>query len=64
MLKFTKDDKTCQQQLEEALNTMLEVLRIVNNSMYQVSITGYTVKTVVLSSCRGYAWLSGKVFDP
>ncbi|KAL4220707.1 guanine nucleotide exchange factor DBS [Mactra antiquata] len=42
MLKYTKDDKTCQQQLEEALNTMLEVVRIVNNSMYQFSIAGFS----------------------
>lgn len=43
MLKYTKDDKTCQQQLEEALNTMLEVVRIVNNSMYEISIVGFPV---------------------
>ncbi|XP_053404396.1 guanine nucleotide exchange factor DBS-like isoform X1 [Mercenaria mercenaria] len=41
MLKYTKDDKVCQQQLEESLNTMLEVVRIVNNSMYEVSIVGF-----------------------
>ena len=43
MLKYTKDDKTCQQQLEDALNTMLEVVRIVNNSMYEISIVGFPV---------------------
>ncbi|KAH3806394.1 hypothetical protein DPMN_134715, partial [Dreissena polymorpha] len=41
MLKYTKDNKTCQDQLEEALNTMLEVVRIVNNSMYHVAIVGF-----------------------
>ena len=43
MLKYTKDDKTCQHQLEESLNTMLEVVRIVNNSMYEISIVGFQV---------------------
>ena len=46
MLKYTKDDKTCQQQLEDALNTMLEVVRIVNNSMYEISIVGFPVSLV------------------
>lgn len=41
MLKYTRDDRTCSLQLEEALATMLEVVRIVNNSMYQVAIVGY-----------------------
>lgn len=48
MLKYTKDDKTCQQQLEESLNTMLEVVRIVNNSMYQVAIVGFPVSLTSL----------------
>ncbi|KAK3596722.1 hypothetical protein CHS0354_025019 [Potamilus streckersoni] len=42
MLKYTQEDKSSQAQLEEALNTMLDVLRIVNNSMYHVSIVGYS----------------------
>ena len=43
MLKYTKDDKTCQHQLEESLNSMLEVVRIVNNSMYEISIVAFQV---------------------
>ncbi|KAL3847149.1 hypothetical protein ACJMK2_018078, partial [Sinanodonta woodiana] len=42
MLKYAQEDKSSQAQLEEALNTMLDVLRIVNNSMYHVSIVGYS----------------------
>ncbi|XP_052783921.1 guanine nucleotide exchange factor DBS-like isoform X3 [Mya arenaria] len=41
MLKYAGDNKTCRDQLEESLNTMLEVARIVNNSMYQVAIQGF-----------------------
>jgi hypothetical protein len=48
MLKYTKDDRVCQQQLEESLNTMLEVVRIVNNSMYEVCIVGFPVSIKVM----------------
>lgn len=48
MLKYTKDDRMCQQQLEESLNTMLEVVRIVNNSMYEVCIVGFPVSIFIL----------------
>ena len=47
MLKYTKDDKTCQHQLEESLNSMLEVVRIVNNSMYEISIVAFQVSVTL-----------------
>ncbi|XP_076323895.1 guanine nucleotide exchange factor DBS isoform X2 [Tachypleus tridentatus] len=40
LLKYT-DDETAQEELQEALDTMLDVLKYVNDSMHQVAITGF-----------------------
>ncbi|CAG5133868.1 unnamed protein product [Candidula unifasciata] len=42
MLKFTSDNPEMTVALQEALDTMLSVLTFLNDSMHQVSITGYT----------------------
>ncbi|XP_022248440.1 guanine nucleotide exchange factor DBS-like isoform X2 [Limulus polyphemus] len=40
LLKYT-DEKAAQEELQEALDTMLSVLKYVNDSMHQVAITGF-----------------------
>jgi hypothetical protein len=47
MLRFTGDDPEVEQQLTEALNTMLAVLQYLNASMHQVRIVGYNVSVCV-----------------
>ncbi|PVD18636.1 hypothetical protein C0Q70_21186 [Pomacea canaliculata] len=41
MLRFTDDDRELRTQLQEALDTMLSVLRYLNASMHQVHIIGF-----------------------
>ncbi|KAJ8309753.1 hypothetical protein KUTeg_011618 [Tegillarca granosa] len=41
MLRFTDHDRECETQLQEALDSMLDVVRYVNDSMHQVSIVGF-----------------------
>ena len=43
MLRFTDNDRECEELLQGALDSMLEVVRHVNDSMHQVSIVGYPV---------------------
>lgn len=43
MLRFTDDDRELRTQLQEALDTMLSVLRYLNASMHQVHIIGFNV---------------------
>ena len=42
MLKYTHND-IGSQELQEAVNTILSVLKYVNDIMHQVAITGYPV---------------------
>ncbi|XP_041350720.1 guanine nucleotide exchange factor DBS-like isoform X2 [Gigantopelta aegis] len=42
MLRFTGEDRELESQLQEAVDTMLGVLRYLNDSMHQVSIVGYS----------------------
>lgn len=65
MLKFTGDSPEMTAALQEALDTMLSVLTYLNDSMHQVSITGYSVSE---NTCGLYNsetktrkwWLIGK----
>lgn len=41
MLRFTEHDKSCETQLQEALDCMLDVVRFVNDSLHQVSIVSF-----------------------
>lgn len=43
MLRFTDHDKSCETQLQEALDCMLDVVRYVNDSLHQVSIVSFPV---------------------
>lgn len=53
MLRFTDDDRELRTQLQEALDTMLSVLRYLNASMHQVHIIGFNV-----SNSTDHMWLS------
>lgn len=43
MLKYADNDTMCESLLQEAHDTMLDVLRYVNDSMMQMSIIGFDV---------------------
>ena len=49
MLKYTKDDKTCQHQIEESANSMLEVVRIVNYSSPPAPQHTHTPQTKIIT---------------
>ena len=46
MLRFTGEDVELENQLQEALDTMLSVLQYLNASMHQVRIVGYQVRVI------------------
>ena len=48
MLRFTEHDKSCETQLQEALDCMLDVVRFVNDSLHQVSIVSFPVSLYFL----------------
>lgn len=50
MLRYTQDD-TGSEDLQEALDTMLSVLKYVNDIMHQVGITGYNVGDTFILQC-------------
>lgn len=43
MLKYTEDVPECEAELKEALNTMLGLLKYVNDLMHQIAIKGFPV---------------------
>lgn len=49
MLRYSGDSPELAVALQEALDTMLSVLAYLNDSMHQVSITGYSVSNLGVS---------------
>lgn len=49
MLKCSKGEGTAE--LEEALATMLDIIKSVNDSMHQIAITGFEVSVSNYSIC-------------